>query len=72
MVYPDAGIPISTGTAWGASIPNNSSNWDSAYSWGDHALVGYLTSYTETDPTVPSHVKSITTTNIANWNTAYG
>lgn len=27
-----------------------------------------LQSYTETDPTVPSHVKSITTTNITNWN----
>ena len=29
---------------------------------------GYLTSYTETDPTVPSHVKSITTGDISNWN----
>ena len=29
---------------------------------------GYLTSYTETDPTVPNHVKSITTTDISNWN----
>ena len=25
-------------------------NWNTAYSWGNHALVGYLTSYTETDP----------------------
>ena len=33
---------------------------------------GYISSYTETDPTVPSHVKSITTTNISNWNTAFG
>jgi hypothetical protein len=32
---------------------------------------GYITSFTETDPTVPSHVKSITTTNISNWNTAF-
>jgi hypothetical protein len=32
----------------------------------------YITSYTETDPTVPSHVKSITTTEKSNWNTAYG
>jgi hypothetical protein len=32
---------------------------------------GYLTSYTETDPTVPNHVKSITTTEKSNWNTAY-
>jgi hypothetical protein len=28
----------------------------------------YLTSYTETDPTVPSHVKSIKATDISNWN----
>jgi lysophospholipase L1-like esterase len=28
----------------------------------------YLTSYTETDPTVPSHVKSIKSTDITNWN----
>jgi hypothetical protein len=33
---------------------------------------GYISSYTETDPTVPSHVKSITTTEKTNWNTAYG
>lgn len=33
---------------------------------------GYISSYTETDPTVPSHVKSITTTEKSNWNTAYG
>lgn len=31
---------------------------------------GWLT--TETDPTVPSHVKAITTTDISNWNTAFG
>jgi hypothetical protein len=29
---------------------------------------GYLTSYTESDPTVPSHVKSITSQDITNWN----
>jgi len=29
---------------------------------------GYLTSYTETDPTVPSHVKSITESDITKWN----
>lgn len=33
---------------------------------------GYISSYTETDPTVPSHVKSITTTEKSNWNTAFG
>jgi hypothetical protein len=34
--------------------------------------VGYLTSYTETDPTVGAHIKAITATNISNWNTAHG
>ena len=32
MVYPGAGIPISTGTAWGTSITDNSANWNTAYS----------------------------------------
>lgn len=37
MVYPGAGIPLSTGSTWGTSITNNSANWDTAYSWGDHS-----------------------------------
>jgi hypothetical protein len=32
----------------------------------------YLTSFTETDPTVPAHVKAITSGQITNWDTAYG
>ncbi len=28
----------------------NISNWNTAFSWGDHASAGYLTTYTETDP----------------------
>jgi len=46
MVYPGAGIALSTGSAWGASITNNSSNWNTAYGWGNHASAGYLTSLT--------------------------
>ena len=38
----------------------------------DHTHSQYLTDYTETDPTVPAHVKSITPTNISNWNAAHG
>jgi hypothetical protein len=37
MVYPGAGIAISTGSAWGTSITDNSVNWNSAYGWGNHA-----------------------------------
>jgi hypothetical protein len=29
-VYPDAGIALSTGTTWASSIPNNSTNWNTA------------------------------------------
>ena len=50
----------------------NSTNWDTAYSWGDHALAGYLTSFTETDPVfIASPAYGITSTNITNWDTAY-
>lgn len=31
MTYPGAGIPISTGSAWGTSITDNSTNWNTAY-----------------------------------------
>jgi hypothetical protein len=31
-VYPDAGIALSTGSTWASSIPNNSSNWNTAFS----------------------------------------
>ena len=37
MVYPGAGIAVSTGTAWGTSITDNSANWNTAYSWGNWA-----------------------------------
>lgn len=46
--------------------------WITAFSWGNHASEGYLTSFTESDPTVPSHVKSITTTEKSNWSQAHG
>jgi hypothetical protein len=42
MIYPSAGIAVSTGTAWGTSITDNSANWNTAYSWGNHAAAGYL------------------------------
>ncbi|MEI6627414.1 MAG: LamG-like jellyroll fold domain-containing protein, partial [bacterium] len=38
--------------ASGRFIPLGASttNWNSAFSWGNHAIAGYLTSYTEADP----------------------
>lgn len=44
-----------------------------AYSWGDHAQEGYLTSFTESDPVFSaSEAANITSTDTTNWNTAYG
>ena len=34
------------------SVTDNSSNWDTAYGWGDHAQVGYLTAEADTIATV--------------------
>lgn len=54
-----------------------------AVNWGDitgtlsdqtdlqNALDNKLESFTETDPTVPAHVKNITTTQIGNWDVAF-
>lgn len=47
-------------------------NWDEAFGWGNHAEAGYLTGFTESDPTVGAHIKSITETEKSNWNTAFG
>ncbi len=41
ITYPGAGIAVSTGTGWTTSITNNSTNWNTAYSWGNHASAGY-------------------------------
>jgi len=70
-----SGAPIITaGTivldyAAGYSLPTNASqaDWDAAFSWGDHALAGYLT--TESDPTVPSYAKSLTAFSVIKTNT---
>lgn len=43
MVYPIAGIAVSTGSAWGTSITDNSIAWNNAAGWGNHAAAGYMT-----------------------------
>lgn len=42
MTYPGAGIAVSTGSAWDTSITDNSTNWNTAYGWGNHADAGYV------------------------------
>jgi hypothetical protein len=67
-----------TDPAFSSSVANgitstNISKWNASYSWGNHAIAGYLTNYTETDPVFSSSVANgITATNISKWNTAYG
>jgi len=57
--------------SFGITAPNIA-NWNTAFSWGNHANAGYLTSFTETDPVFwASPSFGITAPNIANWNTAY-
>ena len=64
QVYPGVGIAVSTGSAWGTSITDNSANWNTAYSWGNHASAGY---YTGTASTIrgllSSTITGITYTN---------
>ena len=44
-------------------------SWDAAYGWGDHALAGYLTAYTETDPVFAASVAAgITADSTTAWN----
>ena len=64
----------------------NSSNWDTAYGWGDHSTAGYLTNQTShADVLVDGDFTSsglmatngcgtysIVTNNSSNWDTAYG
>ena len=47
-------------------------DWSEAYSWGNHAGAGYLKDFDELDPTVPDHVKAITSTQISNWDSGTG
>jgi len=66
MVYPGAGIPVSTGSAWGASITDNSTNWNTAYGWGDHS--GLYDATGTASGLISTHES---TYNHANYNTAY-
>ena len=52
--------PIFTASSSHAITNTNITNWNTAYGWGNHATAGYLTSYTETDPTISSWAKAST------------
>lgn len=72
MLDPDLFFRVEAPTYYfgGATFSNDNINeWKIAFGWGDHSLAGYLSS--ESDPTVPSFIKSITNTEKTNWNTVY-
>jgi hypothetical protein len=65
--------PVFSASEAASITSTDTSNWDTAYGWGDHSSQGYLTSYTETDPVFSaSEAASITSTDTANWDSAYG
>ena len=71
--YPTAGIAVSTGTAWGTSLTDNHSNWDTAYGWGNHASQNYFDKDTDTLDAIPDGTtyKLISNTNKTHYDTAY-
>ena len=56
MVYPSAGIAVSTGTAWGISITDNSTNWNTAYT---NRITSLTTTGTSGAATLISNVLNI-------------
>jgi len=64
--------PVFAASPAGTITNTNKTNWNTAYSWGNHATQGYLTSYTETDPIFnASPAKTITNQKISDWNSSY-
>ena len=55
---------ISDWSSTATNVSNNSAGWNSAYGWGDHSTVGYLTSLGD--------AAGVTAAKIANWDAAYG
>lgn len=62
------GSVSATGTVTASG--GNSSQWNTAFGWGDHAVAGYLSA--ETDPVFSASTAfGITSTNTANWQAGY-
>lgn len=65
-----AGLMATDGAGTYSIVTDNSSNWNTAYSWGDHAAQGYLT--TEVDGSITNEIQDLqsvtdqgaTTTNV--------
>jgi len=84
--FSTSGLMTTNGSGTYSITTNNSSNWNTAYGWGDHSTQGYITSETSHADVVvdgdftsqgimlrgaSSGTYSILTDNSTNWNTAY-
>ena len=58
MIYPAAGIAVSTGSAWGTSITDNSANWNTAYT---NRITSLTTTGSSGSSTLVSNVLNIPT-----------
>jgi hypothetical protein len=72
------GILVSNGAGVYSAVTNNSTNWNTAYGWGDHSglytPIGFKTTMDALNGILVSNgagVYSAVTNNSTNWNTAY-
>ena len=63
--------PVYSASTASGITAGNILNWNNAFAWGNHALAGYLTSFTETDPVYGASSWATTANNSGNWDTAY-
>jgi len=64
--------PIYTASQSYSITPAHFANWNTAFSWGNHATAGYLTSVNETDPIFLAHpANGVTSNRIADWDNAF-
>jgi hypothetical protein len=64
--------PLFTAAPASGILTEDLTNWDAAYSWGNHAEEGYLTEYIETDPLfTAAPAADILAEDLTNWDAAY-
>jgi len=66
------GVADLTTTGTVTATGGNSTNWNTAYGWGNHASAGYLTSFDITTQTDPKYVRSDTSDTMSGSFTATG
>ncbi len=60
--FPGVGLALSTGSAWGTSVTNNSANWNTAYGWGNHAGLYELTGAVSTHAALTTGIHGLAIT----------